>query len=294
MLTSLAWSVVGFLCSVGAEVPKITEQELRSLFETCVAATGKGYEAAAEKIDEVNQHRRVYEGPPPKYNQTWQERWVQRILLARSANPQRVWEPGMAYRACQRPLRIRPSEGTLRERLHTLPPPLAISPHSVPVSRESSRGLLWDSVSIALPGDVEFLWKLSAGTEAWQRIRAAECILGSSGVHYWEDLGYGLTKRHPYVDRDPFLLPDLGELLMYALERESDAWVVRELQEALATLPDERVLDAVRKRASDTKLAEATRQRLSEVVSVMQEYHRRLRSNEALTTRDAGTTKPSP
>jgi len=281
------WVALGF----NEQTSRMAEQEFRMLFETCVAATGKGYEAAAEKIDEINQHKGVYGGPPPRYNRTWQERWVQRILRARSANPERFWDPGSTHRKVITFLRDR--EGAAKRQRPREIGALIAQPHLVDPRYHSGRkAAIGATATTELPADVEFLWKLSEGTDPSQRIRAIEGIGISSGVFYWLDLGFSLGHVDPHLRDDDLLWPDLGELLAYLLEREADAWVARKLQEVLAMLPDERVLDAVRKRASDTKLAEAMRQRFAEIVPVMQEYHERLKSKAA--QGGPGTTKPSP
>ncbi len=286
---------LGFSLLVGAvasqrERPKLTEADFRALFETCVRSTGKEYLAAAAKVDATLRPRGRLSRSGLNWlrscNRTWQERWARRILFARSANPHRSRDPGRFFRTGLRQIKRAktPQNGQVQPGLRALNAncQLPLDPGHL----ESHKGLLGLGVSYALPADIEFLWKHEGTTQA-QRLYAVKGIAQISSLPHWQAMGYDLKDLPAYAEHDRWFFPDLGELVMHLLEREKDAHVARELQRVLVMIPDERVLERVRQQAASKDIAEPVRQRLAEVVPVMEQYLNRLKS------KSSGTTQPS-
>ncbi len=279
------------LVQAASDRPSLTQEEFAELVRTCISTTGEEYEEAAARLDEVLNSRRSwsrsYRQALRRYNKTWQERWIARILLSRSANPQRSYGPGRTHRRISQSLR----DPRVHQRFQKgqQPAPLALGAPRVidPAYHASRRSTMGSRASLELPADVEFLWKLSDGSSPEQRRRAVDAIGVTSGAYYWELLGYDLNHLPQYFRSHTELLPDLGELLMCLLERESDAWVARDLQGLLAMIPNERVLRAVRNQMTSKHLEEPIRKRFADVVPVMEQYHQRLEARRASTTQPA-------
>ncbi len=288
MLATVWIACVALVSGVGSSPSQMTEAEVRALMETCIRCAGSEYENAVSKLDEVFLKRGSYGGWLDGYSGTWQGRLLRRILASRTISIEVRRRPGRIHRAALGHLHNPPATVD-RAKNGVSPPPLAIAPPR-PISTarlKSRRKLMRDTITTALPASIEFLWKLSEGTEWWKRANAVRTIGHGTGVADWEAFGFDMVNRHPEWKSYGQLMQDLGEFLMYLLEREPDAWVRREIQILLAKLPDERVLQKVRERSVSAGLAQPVRQRFTEVVPVLEQYLNRLKA------KSSGTTQPT-